>query len=65
MSDVRSFLSDVRPSLKLDVVPITDVYGPTAWDEDLEGLVVSRETSKGGAMVNEERKKRVMSKVVW
>ena len=65
MSDVRSFLSDVRPSLKLDVVPITDVYGPTAWDEDLEGLVVSRETSKGGAMVNEERKTRVMSKVAW
>ena len=53
------FLRDVKPWLKLDVVPITDVYGPTAWDEELEGLVVSHETAKGGEAINKERKRKV------
>ena len=48
------FLCDVKPWLKLDVVPITDVYGLTAWDEE---LVVSHdhETAKGGEAINKER----------
>ncbi len=56
---MESFLRDVKPWLKLDVVPITDVYGPTAWDKELEGLVVSHETAKGGEMINKERERRV------
>ena len=40
-------------------VPITDVYGPTAWDADLECLVVTAETARGGEKVNEERKRKV------
>ena len=56
---MESFLRDVKPELSLEVVPITDVYGPTAWDQELEALVVSHETAKGGDMVNQERDKKV------
>lgn len=40
-------------------VPITDVYGPTAWDTDLQCLVVTTDTARGGEKVNEERKRKV------
>ena len=40
-------------------VPIQDVYGPTAWDEDLQCLVVTADTVKGGEMVNKERERKV------
>ena len=56
---MESFLCDAKPWLKLDVVPITDVFGPTAWDRDLEGLVVSHETARGGEVINKEREGKV------
>ena len=59
VAEVEALLGDIQPGLSKDVVPITDVYGPTAWDEKLECLVVSAETKGGGDMVNEERKRRV------
>ena len=40
-------------------VPITDVYGPTAWDADLQCLVVTTDTARGAEKVNEERKRKV------
>ena len=40
-------------------VPITDMYGPTAWDADLQCLVVTTDTARGGDKVNEERKQKV------
>lgn len=43
-------------------VPITDVYGPTAWDADLQCLVVTTDTARGGDKVNEERKRKVCYK---
>ena len=42
-----------------DQVPITDVYGPTAWDADLQCLVVTTDTARGAEKVNEERKRKV------
>jgi pantetheine-phosphate adenylyltransferase len=45
---VRSFLELFRPGLELDLVPISDVAGPTGWDADIQALVVSRETVLGG-----------------
>ena len=59
ISNVEAFLGDVSPDLVYDVVPITDVYGPTAWDSDLNGLVVSLETIRGGDKINQERGKKV------
>lgn len=46
---VRSFLTSFKPSLEYDIVPIQDVYGPTAVDPNIQGLVVSKETLSGGA----------------
>jgi phosphopantetheine adenylyltransferase len=59
VSEVEAYLRDVKPWIKHEVVPITDIYGPTAWDDDLECLVVSPETVRGGLKINQERKKKV------
>ena len=45
----RKFLALFRPDIVHDVVPINDVYGPTGWDPNVQGLVVSRETLPGAA----------------
>lgn len=44
---VRDFLQLFRPGITYDVVPITDVYGPTGWDPNIQALVVSQETVNG------------------
>ncbi|KAF4120107.1 pantetheine-phosphate adenylyltransferase family protein [Geosmithia morbida] len=36
-------------------VKIVDVYGPTITEEDMDAIVLSAETRKGGAMINEKR----------
>lgn len=48
MEGVRTFLELFRPQIEHDVVPISDVYGPTATDPDIQALVVSKETIAGG-----------------
>ena len=60
VSEVQAYLEDVNPWIKHEVVSITDVYGPTAWDEELECLVVSPETVRGGEKINQERGRKVM-----
>jgi pantetheine-phosphate adenylyltransferase len=46
--NVRLFLEIVKPGLVCDIVPIHDVYGPTATDTNIQALVVSKETASGG-----------------
>lgn len=46
---VRGFLNFFKPGLVYDIVPIDDVYGPTAWDPNIQALVVSKETLNGAA----------------
>ena len=46
---VRFFLTTFKPSLDYQIVPIQDVYGPTAVDPNIQALVVSKETLSGGA----------------
>ncbi|KAM6333865.1 bifunctional coenzyme A synthase [Alca torda] len=52
---LREFLEDVKPSLRYDIVPLADPYGPSVTDPDLQCLVVSEETRKGGEAVNKKR----------
>ncbi|NXF85458.1 COASY synthase, partial [Eubucco bourcierii] len=52
---LREFLQDVQPSLRYDIVPLADPYGPSVTDPDLQCLVVSEETRKGGEAVNKRR----------
>jgi phosphopantetheine adenylyltransferase len=48
MRSVRQFLEMFKPSLVYEIVPIHDVYGPTAADPNIQALVVSMETASGG-----------------
>ncbi|NWU67017.1 COASY synthase, partial [Pterocles burchelli] len=52
---LREFLEDVKPSLRYDIVPLADPYGPAVTDPDLQCLVVSEETRRGGEAVNKKR----------
>lgn len=46
---VLAFSQFFKPGLETyDVVPIQDVYGPTATERDVQALVLSRETVAGG-----------------
>lgn len=56
LRDVREFLNDVDNTLIYEVVPIQDPFGPTATDSDLDLIVVSDETMKGGQKVNDIRR---------
>lgn len=55
----RDTMCGLIPRLYSAQVPITDMYGPTAWDADLQCLVVTTDTARGGDKVNEERKQKV------
>ena len=48
MRDVQQIMELFKPSLVYDIVPIHDVYGPTATDPNIQALVVSKETTSGG-----------------
>ncbi|XP_071584482.1 bifunctional coenzyme A synthase [Heliangelus exortis] len=52
---LREFLEDVKPSLRYDIVPLVDPFGPAITDPDLQCLVVSEETRRGGEAVNKKR----------
>ncbi|TFK62531.1 hypothetical protein BDN72DRAFT_385093 [Pluteus cervinus] len=52
---VRDFLSLFKPGIFYDIVPISDVYGPTAWDANIQALVVRKETLSGAESIHNHR----------
>ncbi|KDQ18001.1 hypothetical protein BOTBODRAFT_154999 [Botryobasidium botryosum FD-172 SS1] len=58
MDNVRDLLSIFKPSVEPYIVPIEDVYGPTGWDPNVQGLVVSKETLDGAAAIAKHRKEK-------
>jgi len=52
---VLKFLNHVKPGLVADPIAIRDVAGPTGYIEEIDSLVVSRETISGGDAVNKIR----------
>lgn len=50
---VQDFLKDICSELDINVVPISDPYGPTKTDPTMDLIVVSKETVRGGHKVNE------------
>jgi len=62
----NDFLSRQGTHVELDVVEIHDPFGPTAWDGDIQALVVSKETVSGGEAVNKKRKEKGLGSLdVW
>lgn len=59
IDSVVQFIETVKPQIGHRVVPIADMFGPTITDPDLQCIVVSDETKKGGEIVNQERQKKV------
>uniref|UniRef100_F6T7H6 Bifunctional coenzyme A synthase n=1 Tax=Ciona intestinalis TaxID=7719 RepID=F6T7H6_CIOIN len=57
ISSVQAFLLDVHDFCIKEVVPILDPIGPASTDPDLQCIVVSKETERGGVVVNEARRK--------
>ena len=52
--------SDEDDGVVMDVVEIQDASGPTAWDENIQALVVSKETLAGGEAVNKLRRDKLL-----
>lgn len=52
---LADFVALVRPGVRCRAEPLEDPFGPSSRLEELEAIVVSKETERGGAMVNEER----------
>lgn len=63
IDSVVQFIETVKPQIGHSVVPITDMFGPTITDRDLQCIVVSDETKKGGEIVNQERQKKGYSEL--
>ncbi|THH07294.1 hypothetical protein EW145_g3475 [Phellinidium pouzarii] len=55
---VYHFMEFFNPGLIYDIVPIDDVYGPTAVDPNIQALVVSKETLGGASAIAKFRKEK-------
>ncbi|CAO3665264.1 unnamed protein product [Umbelopsis vinacea] len=57
IKNVEDCLKIFRQDIEYDVMPMSDAFGPTITEEQIEALVVSTETVAGGQAVNAERAK--------
>lgn len=62
MNAVKEFVHDVSDVTILPE-PILDPFGPSIVQEDLEAIIVSQETLKGGVAVNQKRAERNMNQL--
>ncbi|KAJ1360250.1 hypothetical protein KIN20_019177 [Parelaphostrongylus tenuis] len=60
---VEDFIADVSDSVVCQAEPIVDPFGPSTRIPELEAIVVSQETIKGGEAVNKVRKEKNMSQL--
>ncbi|KAI4875031.1 hypothetical protein NFI96_012996 [Prochilodus magdalenae] len=61
---LKEFLNDVKPSLQYEIVPLSDPFGPSISDPQLQCIVVSEETRRGGEAVNRKRAENGLSELV-
>lgn len=55
IKNVSDFLKDICSEIQHNVVPISDIYGPTITDPTMEMIIVSDETIGGGEKINESK----------
>ncbi|XP_073843877.1 bifunctional Phosphopantetheine adenylyltransferase - Dephospho-CoA kinase [Musca autumnalis] len=63
IEEVKKFLNEIDPTLQYEVVPIDDPFGPTKTDPNMDMIVVSAETLRGGEKVNELRQQNNLKKL--
>lgn len=52
---IHNFVTDVKPNLRYNMVPINDPFGPPITHPDFDCIVVSRETVRGAEAINKRR----------
>lgn len=52
---VKAFCRSLPLKNKVDVVPLTDPYGPTVFNTSIEALAVTTNTESGARMINKKR----------
>ena len=55
IAELREYLVDCDSGIEYNIVPITDPFGPSIVEEDLEAIIGSEESKLGCQKVNEKR----------